>query len=155
MKWFISSLNDLFPVKASIICCFTCSVISDSSATPWIVAHQAPLSMGLSRQGFCSGLPFPSPGDLLKPGIEPASPTLAGRFFTTESPGKPRSLCNRMLKNTNICPFLKIFLNTYLKYIDRAGYIDQWSPAFLAPETGFLEDSFSTDQGRCVWYQQQ
>ena len=40
-------------------------------ATPWTVAYQAPPSMGFSRQGYWSGLPFPSPGDLLNPGIEP------------------------------------------------------------------------------------
>ena len=54
-------------------------------ATPWAVAHQAPLYMGLSRQEYRSGLPFLSPGDLLDPGIEPASLTsaaLAGGFFT-------------------------------------------------------------------------
>ena len=45
--------------------------------------------MGFSRQGYWSGLPFPSPGDLPKPGIEPAPPALAGRFFTAEPPGKP------------------------------------------------------------------
>ena len=45
-------------------------------ATPWTVAHQAPLSMGFSRQGYWSGLPFPSPGDLPNPGIEPGSPAL-------------------------------------------------------------------------------
>ena len=44
--------------------------------TPWIVAHQAPLSMGFSRQEYQSGLPFPSPGDLSDPGVEPRSPTL-------------------------------------------------------------------------------
>ena len=43
-------------------------------ATPWTVAHQAPLSMGFSRQEYRSGLPFPSPGDLSDPGIEPMSP---------------------------------------------------------------------------------
>ena len=50
-------------------------------ATPWTVAHQAPLSMGFSRQEYWSGLPFPSLGDLPDPGIEPASfmsPALAG-----------------------------------------------------------------------------
>ena len=57
--------------------------------TPWTVAHQAPLSMEFSRQEYQSGLPFPSPGDLSDPGITLASPTLAGRFFTTEPPGKP------------------------------------------------------------------
>ena len=42
---------------------------------PWTVAHQAPLSMGFPRQEHWSGLPFPPPGDLPDPGIEPASPT--------------------------------------------------------------------------------
>ena len=62
-------------------------------ATPWTVAHQAPLSTGLSRQEYCSGLPFPSPGDLPHPGIKPeptASPALEGGFFTTVLPGKPQ-----------------------------------------------------------------
>ena len=45
-------------------------------ATPWTVAYQAPLSMGFSRQEHWSGLPFPSPGDLPDPGIEPGSPAL-------------------------------------------------------------------------------
>ena len=44
--------------------------------TPWTVAHQAPPSMGFSRQEYWSGLPFPSPGDLPDPGIEPVSPAL-------------------------------------------------------------------------------
>ena len=47
------------------------SVMSDSSATLWTVAHQAPLSMEWSRQEFCSGLPFPSPGDLPNQGLNP------------------------------------------------------------------------------------
>ena len=51
-------------------------------ATPWTVAHQAPLSWGLSRQEGRSGLPRPPPGDLPDPGIEPQSPALAGGFFT-------------------------------------------------------------------------
>ena len=50
-------------------------------ATPWTVAHQAPLSMGFPRQEYWSGLPRPSPGDLPDPGIEPTSPALAGGFF--------------------------------------------------------------------------
>ena len=55
---------------------------------PWTVARQVPLSMGLSRQGYWSGLPCPPPGDLPDPGIEPTSltsPPLAGRFFTTST----------------------------------------------------------------------
>ena len=51
------------------------SVVSDF-APPWTVAYQVPSSKGFSRQENWSGLPFPSPGDLLNPGIEPGSPTL-------------------------------------------------------------------------------
>ena len=53
--------------------------------TPWTVAHQAPLSMGFSRQGYWSGLPFPSPGHLPNPGIKTASPALAGGLFVTRA----------------------------------------------------------------------
>ena len=63
--------------------------MSDSFATLWIVDHQALPSIGFCRQEYWSGLPFPSPGGLLDPRIEPASSTLAGKFFTTEPPGKP------------------------------------------------------------------
>ena len=56
-------------------------------ATPWTVAHQAPLSMGFSRQEYWSGLPFPSPGDLSYPGIEPKSPALQADALTSEPPG--------------------------------------------------------------------
>ena len=57
--------------------------------TPWTVAHQVPLSVGFSRPEFWSELPFPSPGALSDPRIEPkfpASPTLAGGFFLTTEP---------------------------------------------------------------------
>ena len=50
------------------------SVMSDSFVMPWAVARQAPLSMGFSRQEYWSGLPFPSPENLLDLGIEPTSP---------------------------------------------------------------------------------
>ena len=61
-------------------------------ATPWTVAYQAPLSMEFSRQEYWSRLPFPPPGALPYPRIEPvslASPALAGGFFTTVAPVKP------------------------------------------------------------------
>ena len=71
-----------------------CPVIQLSQlfATLWTVGCQAPLSMEFSTQEYWSGLPFPTPGDLPDPGIEPASlasPALADRFFTTALPGKP------------------------------------------------------------------
>ena len=65
-----------------------CSVTSYCFATPWTVGCQAPLSMEFSSQECWNELPFPSPGDLPIPGIEPMSPALAHGFFTTEPPGK-------------------------------------------------------------------
>ena len=62
-----------------------CSVMSNS-VTPWTIAHQAPLSLGFSRQEWWSGLPSPPPGDLPDQGIETTSPELAGGFFTTVTP---------------------------------------------------------------------
>ena len=56
--------------------CVSCLVVSQSFAIPWTVAHQAPLSMGFSRQEHWSGLLCPSPRDPPNPGIEPESPTL-------------------------------------------------------------------------------
>ena len=53
-------------------------------ATPWTIAYQAPLSLGFSRQEYWSRLPFPSPGDLPNPGIEPGSPALKADSLPTE-----------------------------------------------------------------------
>ena len=58
-------------------------------AIPWTVVYQAFLSMGFSRQVYCSGLPFPSPADLPDPGIEPRSPALQADALSSEPPGKP------------------------------------------------------------------
>ena len=72
--------------------------------TLWTVAHQAPLSMGFSRQEYQSGLPFPPPGNLPNPGIKPASPVaplLAGGFFTTEPTGKPLRAFMNIFKMTS------------------------------------------------------
>ena len=63
-------------------------VVSDC-ATWWTLAHQAPPSMGFSRQEYWSGLPFPSPGDLPDWGIKPRSPALQADALTSEPPGKP------------------------------------------------------------------
>ena len=54
-------------------------------ATPRTVACRAPVSVGLSREEYWSGLPLPPPGELLNPGTEPSSPALAGRFLSTPS----------------------------------------------------------------------
>ena len=73
-----------------------CSVVSYSFATPWTIAHQAPLSMGFSRQEYWSGLPCPPTGDFPNPGIKPTSlmsPALAGDFFTTSATWKTHYKC--------------------------------------------------------------
>ena len=69
--------------------CTTCVLVTQSCPTPWTVAHQAPVSMEFSRQEYWSGLPSPLPRDLPDTRIESTSPASAGRFFTTELPGKP------------------------------------------------------------------
>ena len=75
--------------------------MSDSFATPWTVARQAPLSMGFSRQEYWSGLPFHSPGDLPDPGIEPTSPALQADSLPSEPPGK---LKNKDVPALNVVP---------------------------------------------------
>ena len=72
--------------------------------TPWTVAHQVPPSMGFSRQEYWSGLPFPSPGDLPKPGMEPRSPALQAKALTSEPPKKPTNAEGSLkLHLTNLC----------------------------------------------------
>ena len=80
------------PYLLLLLLLFSHYVMSNSFVTSWTGAHQTPLSMGFSRQEYWSGLLFPSPGDLPNPGIEPASPAFAGRFFTTEPPQTSYSL---------------------------------------------------------------
>ena len=71
-----------------VVVVFSRPVMSDSFATPWTVVLQVPLSTGFPRQEYWSELPFPSPGDLPDPGVEPFSLALSGLFFTAEPPGK-------------------------------------------------------------------
>ena len=97
-RLFSSFFNAHITFKVTIQCYFACCVCAQSLScvqlfgTPWTAGHQAPLPMEFSRQEYWSGLPFVPPGNVPDPGIEPVSPALTGRFFTTEPPGKP-SLC--------------------------------------------------------------
>ena len=82
-------------------CCYycVCSLLSDP-VIPWTGASQVPLAIGLPRQEFWSELPFPTPGDLPDPVIEPvspASPALADRFFITVPPEKPLYRVHRQI----------------------------------------------------------
>ena len=78
--------------------------------TPWTLAHQAPPSMGFSRQEYWNGLPFPSPGDLCNPGIEPRSPALQAGALTSEPPEKPMTNLDSILKSRDITLSTKVHL---------------------------------------------
>ena len=71
-------------------------------ATLWTVAYQASPSMGFSRQEYWSGLPFPSPGDLPYPGIEPRSATLQADALSSEPPGKPWGNVKKALRRGSL-----------------------------------------------------
>ena len=81
---FQASLESYMP-----ICCYCLVANLCLPETPWTVAHHAPLSMGFPRQEYWNGLPFPSPGDLPDPGIEPRSPALQADSLPSEPRGKP------------------------------------------------------------------
>ena len=72
------------------VCVYGCFSHVQLFATLWTKARKAPLSMGFSRQEYCSGLSFLSPEDLLDPGIEPGSPTLQADNLPSDPPGEPR-----------------------------------------------------------------
>ena len=78
---------------------FSHSVVFDPFVTPWTAAHQAPLSLGFSRQESWSGLPFPSLGDLPNPGIEPVSPALQADSLPLKHWGSPIRQY-RLIRNT-------------------------------------------------------
>ena len=68
-------------------------------ATPWTVAHQAPPSMGFSRQAYWSGLPFPSPGDLPNLGIEPRSPAFTIMLYHLSQQGTTYIIIHKYINN--------------------------------------------------------
>ena len=74
---------------------FRRSVTFNSVATSWTVARQAPLSMGILQARILGWVAMPSSRDLPEPGMEPVSPELAGRFFTTKLPRKPIPILQR------------------------------------------------------------
>ena len=91
---FFSFISPSHQDNSQPVFCSAAAVLScvQLVATPWTLVHLAPLSMGFSRQEYWSGLLFPPPGDLPNPEIKPgspASPALAGGFFTPEPSGKP------------------------------------------------------------------
>ena len=81
-----------------------CSLVIKSCLTlcnTWIVDCQAPLSMGIPRQEYWSGVPFPSSGNLSDPGIEPASSALASGFLIYPNMSVLKSLFKHFLGGNN------------------------------------------------------
>ena len=83
-------------------------------ATLWTVAHKAPLSVGFSRQEYWSGQPFPSPGDLPHPGIEPRSPALQEDSLLTKPPGKPPIIRRRTQTGKRTGDYTKAALDSQM-----------------------------------------
>ena len=119
--WMAGRTAACFSLKSRVPC--VCQSLSRIRlfVSPWTVAHQVPLSMGFSRQEYWSRLPFPSPGDLPKPGIEPRSPTLL-----SEPPGKsfpPEGIVYNALKWSDFCPQtggVSAFPGQYLDFCERS-----------------------------------
>ena len=87
----LMELQNLLPPGSSLVVCMLSCWVASHSLRPNGLVHRAPLSMELSRQEYWSGLPFPTPGAVPDPGIEPlspSSPVVAGEFFATAPPGK-------------------------------------------------------------------
>ena len=99
--WFFTFKKRQVKVKVK-----SCLTLCD----PWTIAHQAPPSVEFSRQEYWSGLPFPSPGDLPDPGIEPRPLTLQADALTSAPPGKQKDLeqiLNYFLR-------FSVFLNNFI-----------------------------------------
>ena len=107
-------------------CLFLSHLVMFDFVTPWAVAHQAPLSMGFSRQEYWSGLPFPSPGDLPHPGIDLMSlisPGLTGEFFTTSTTQEAQMEDTKYLH----CHFPKMFITRTFAGLLSAMSALQWT----------------------------
>ena len=132
-------------------------------ATPWTVAYQVSPSMGFSRQEHWSGLPFPSPGDLPNPGIEPGSSALEADALTSEPPGKQTFKWNSVPKALSTLESTSQILNAGVFLLCANTFI--WGPwrLLLHSRASKVAERFgdkaasagcsSTDQGlrRWVW----
>ena len=113
-------------------CVLNHSAMSDYFVAPWTIAHQASLSMGFSRQGYWSGLPFLPPVYLSNPGTEPmspVSPAWAGGFFTTEPPEEPEireELKSLLMKVKEESEKVGLKLNIQKTKIMASGRITSW-----------------------------
>ena len=104
----------------------------------WTAAHQVPQSMGFSRQEYWSGLPFPSPGDLPDPGIEPRSPALKADALTSEPPGK---LCGE-------CKLVQPLWRTVWRFLEKLDIELPYDPAI--PLLGIHTEETRIERDTCT-----
>ena len=117
-------------------CVFNCSVVSES-LIPWTAAHQAPLSMGFSRQEHWSGWPCPPPGDLPNPGIEPRSPHCGQILYRLSHQGGPERNISGSYSRIRISCQAKLFDCVYECMCERETYHMEGLPAHeVGRETG-------------------
>ena len=117
-------------------CLVSHSVMSNFLQGYSLVAHQAPLSMGFSRQEYWGGLPCPPPGDLPNPRIEPGSPALAGRFFTVWA---TREALVKHLNSFNLLSYTRtgrLFLLDFFLFLNLFPFAR--TPVFLWPSEGHM-----------------
>ena len=103
-----------------VLCVLSCFSHVRLFATPWTVVHQAPLSMGFSRQEHWSGLPCPPPGDLPDPGTEPASPVFQVDSLLLSHQGSPISSANNMYFLLSSSDWLMYLFSTSNTIMDRS-----------------------------------
>ena len=96
---------------------------------PWTVAYQASPSMGFSRQEYWSGLPFPSPGDLPDPGIEPRSPALEAGALTSEPPGKPNGRLHSTINHLPTGSPIQMYYSYLTSSVSRIKHMISSKPA--------------------------
>ena len=135
--------------------------------TPWTVAHQAPQSMGFSRQEYWSGLPFPSPGDLPDPGIEPRSPTLRADALTSEPLSiwwginnsslstKPVELRGQFFRNLRKMPLSSIYELCLsglwnFEFVHKSSWLDERKSLILWGVAALQQEERLTDHPRCI-----
>ena len=123
-------------IKLSCVCVLSCFSCVRIFAALWTVAHQAPLSMGFSRQEYWRGLPCPPPGDLPNPGIEPTSPALLGGFYITSTTWEA-PIC------VHIHTYIYIYIYEIYRYIYEIHIYEIYYPGRFSQDVSLLKGTYT------------
>ena len=137
---FVKSLTSV--ILCVPVCMLSCFSHVWLCATLWTVAHQAPLSMGFFRQAYCSGLPFPPPGDLPNPGIKPTSPVLQADSLVLNHQGSSFMYTTVILEST-----LRLEFEAYKQRLSQQKYWFNYCVLSFTGDTVKLHDHFWRDAG--------